>query len=150
MKILPIIFLLFSVAAQAESCVPSVNSCDFYKCKEQERNCGRKGYLIAFGHKYCRAFLHHQKSFDSKAQDWLQKVRVALQTEILYIPDKLSCQAFEDAAFASHVGVYRDSGFCDLSWSSKFQILGYFDDLFFDSRFIETALEIDAACSFRD
>jgi hypothetical protein len=150
MKTVLIIFLFFTSAAHAQPCVPSSNSCDFYMCMEQQRQCGRDGYLVAFGNRYCRAFLQNETAFRPAAQNWLQTVRYELQKALLDIPDNFSCQHLEKAAFAHHPIVYEQTGFCEQPLSTKVQILSYFHRLFFDSRFINTAFAINQSCSLKN
>lgn len=113
----------FSLQGQGTACLPGVDSCDFYLCKEKIEPCGVKGYWLAYGYKFCRLFLTETQDFSESSKEWMSKVRYCLQEEIKQGTDKLSCQEDRKFAMDSHVDCYIKTGFCQLSLKDRASII---------------------------
>lgn len=148
------IFLFFSFSfflAKAETCVPQVNSCGFYLCEEKNYHCGPKGYPLGFGFKFCQAFLHSETQYSPKAQDWLRQVRVCLMKASLEVnsSETKTCGQVKKDSFRSHLGCYRDTGFCDLSKRDKLKILWTLRSSFVHREALRQAYLVTQECSSR-
>ncbi|WP_413568172.1 hypothetical protein ACLWBD_10775 [Bdellovibrio sp. HCB117] len=118
--------LLFPLTSVAQgNCFPSENSCDFYQCKEQERQCGAEGYWMNFGHPYCESFLKDQQQFYPRTQVWLKDVRLCLQERVQQVSQEASCNDLHKQAMHSHVSCYVDTGFCDLTYLERARVYWY-------------------------
>jgi len=122
-----LLFICFSTSLRAElniSCEVSEESCNSYLCMEDDNNCGKRGYYIGFGYKYCTKFSKYINKFSLTGQFWLFDAKVCLQKATLEVSRKgLSCRQVKKASFKSHVPCYIDAGFCDLPLKDKFQVM---------------------------
>ncbi|MFS4460862.1 hypothetical protein [Bdellovibrio sp. HCB2-146] len=116
------LFSSWSIAAIAY-CPSSYSSCDYYICAEEHNPCGKQGYWIGWGHRYCQKYLDSEKSFSLEAQQWLRENRQCLQSRAEEISQGTQCSGIRKAAMESHVGCYVETGFCELSFKDKAAIL---------------------------
>lgn len=121
MKFLLSIFLLLiiprlSTAQEKELnfCRDLKNDCQYYSCIEAELACGKKGYPIKFGKKYCLKFERHYTNFSPRGKNWVDKTRECLISKIGQSPLDISCKDLKNNAFLHHVPCYVDSGYCEL------------------------------------
>lgn len=103
-------------------CKPANNSCEFYRCVESETACGPKGYPLNFGERLCERYRAEEPKSSSSLQVWYPKVRKCLQVALKQAGEIRDCGDLSKKAFASHVGCYVGTGFCDLSFGDKFAI----------------------------
>ncbi|OPL21650.1 stanniocalcin-like protein, partial [Mytilus galloprovincialis] len=119
-------FPKFTTASVDPECVAKGNSgdCQFYKCFEQQRQCGSSGYLLAFAYKYCnrrKSFFSSfttagQKSMDC-ATPCLTKALIGKYKESLGPGQK--CNELKTYAFNNHVKCYQNCVSCDVYLSNK-------------------------------
>lgn len=119
-------FSIFFIASVDPKCVAKGNSgdCQFYKCFEQQRQCGSSGYLLAFAYKYCnrrKSFFSSfttagQKSMDC-ATPCLTKALIGKYKESLGPGQK--CNELKTYAFNNHVKCYQNCVSCDVYLSNK-------------------------------
>ena len=105
---------------------PRELDCSFYSaCLERALPCGREGYALGFGEKYCTAF--RAAPLSTVGKQWVTRVMGCLQKAL--VPDILgagnfakttagstTCQNVFAKAFDSHPGCYtaRESSICFL------------------------------------
>jgi hypothetical protein len=135
----------------ADSCKPSVNSCGFYLCKEQEMACGPKGYLLAFGHKFCQEFLSTEQNYSPEAHAWLRRVRVCLMNKLQEITeqDGLTCKDIKRDGFRSHADCYVTTGFCELSPRDQGKIAWAERRSFLHREVIMDAIRVNHLCAVK-
>ncbi|CAF1242342.1 unnamed protein product [Adineta ricciae] len=83
------------------------NSCEFYSSLEKLMPCGKNGYVIGFGYRYCEAYLDARNEFNDTK--WQNGVRVCLQRTMLSkLPtiSEASCSQISEWGFDSHFGCY--------------------------------------------
>ncbi len=112
------------IKALPSTCLPDINSCNDYQCKESARQCGKTGYLLSFGHHYCQKYIDLNSEYKIKTQAWLSQVRLCLQnrTEAINLKSH-SCKSIEAQAFDHHPKCYLDSGACDISIYEFFKVI---------------------------
>jgi hypothetical protein len=119
---LSLIILLFPLMVLAD---PSRESCDFYHELAAEFQCGPKGYLEEFGIPLCEKYLNAESGLHStQLVEWFREVRFCLQQKL---EDERSsfgdCRELKKGALDSHLGCYRETGFCELSWVDRATVL---------------------------
>tara|TARA_R100000656_G_scaffold105917_1_gene77998 strand:+ start:147 stop:572 length:426 start_codon:yes stop_codon:yes gene_type:complete len=107
LKLLALLISLPIVAASA-------SECDAYLEIEQQYECGKSGYPIRFGHKYCEKFIDKRENFSHEGQVWLAQVRECLIAEANSL-SAIDCRELKKLAFESHGECYERTGFCELS-----------------------------------
>lgn len=118
MKIIIILTFFFSLKnSYANSCIPSDNTCDFYSCTENELNCGKRGYPINFGLRFCNQF-NTLKLKNGPLKRWITSTRICLQNRINKRSDS-SCKLLKKNSIDDHVRCYYDHGFCQLNKKDK-------------------------------
>ncbi|QLY26971.1 hypothetical protein [Bdellovibrio sp. KM01] len=117
--------LPFAAKASGLDCPISNNSCEFYRCMEQEQPCGKKGYWQNFGIPYCELFVKDESKFKISSQLWLQDVRLCLQERLRDTVEGLQCGDIKTKAIDDHVSCYVDTGFCQLPFNEQFKIMWY-------------------------
>ncbi|MCO4793638.1 MAG: hypothetical protein KC493_08005 [Bacteriovoracaceae bacterium] len=120
MRKLAILLVLFMSTAFAQTtCQQFLDDCSYYSCIEEEKQCGRTGYPIGFGKKYCLRFQSKQEKLSKSGQKWMKDVRSCLINGLEESPQNLSCKEFKSNAVALHVPCYVNSGYCQLSKKDK-------------------------------
>ena len=111
-----LIFLInFNRANSQSPCEPG-KDCQFYLCEETKRNCGKKGYLINYGYKYCNFFnVRYYSRFSQSGKEWVSITTSCLQDQFNTFPDSLSCSVFKKKARKDHLDCVLESGYCKLS-----------------------------------
>lgn len=115
-----IFFLLLSFQANGESnCQQFLSDCEYYSCIEESKRCGKRGYPLGFGKKYCNRFagLSHQLSDQGKR--WMETVRNCLIEKLETVSPEATCRKFKREAISQHVPCYVESGYCELSKKDK-------------------------------
>lgn len=98
-------------------CQNPSQTCDFYRdCAEVVLSCGPDGYPIGKGLKNCRQFEKRLSHFTFVGQAWILEVMTCLQRSLVQPLSECSmtCDRFQDAAFASHPSCYVEAGVCEL------------------------------------
>lgn len=111
----------YSLGTLAESCEDLDNDCEYYSCVEEKRHCGKKGYLLGFGKKYCLKFSNEDYRFSNKGKKWLSDVRQCL-IDNLDKSEAVSCKKFKREQFRAHVPCYVNTGYCELSRKDRFAV----------------------------
>lgn len=117
------LILTFVSSLASAYCPPSYSSCDYYVCAEEHNPCGKQGYWMGWGHRYCQQYLESENKFSIEAQQWLRENRQCLQARAEEITQGTQCNGIRKAAMESHVGCYVETGFCSLSFKDKTAIL---------------------------
>lgn len=121
--------LISALMFESGACIPKENDCSFYKtCMENKLKCGKKGYALGYGGKYCKAFLKRRPKFSALGQEWLSKVTLCNQHEIASVfirSSNLTCARVEEHAFKIHSKCYNASNIsvCSLPRSDWRKIL---------------------------
>jgi len=112
-----LISLCFTQAVLASQCVPSHNSCDFYLCLEQEKQCGYKGFPLRYGYRFCHNFLGLKVKSEALT-NWLNDTRLCLQERLNQATD-YTCHNMFWNSIQDHVSCYSEKGYCELNRSEK-------------------------------
>lgn len=115
--------LLLPVFAEGSAALSRLGRCEYYAAREREMKCGARGYLMAFGDRYCRRFDDVAMRFSEKGRATLGQIKVCLQWE-LERAAPLNCDNVKRIAFESHVGCYSRSQFCRMSFTDKMILFG--------------------------
>jgi len=115
------IFILLLLLIAAGSCAqrkaaPERGDCDYYLYQDSIRDCGKRGYLIKYGYKYCKFFLEtHKSRFSPAGQEWALDMGYCLLVKIHELSDSLSCKQLKKMARKSHLPCLLESGYLDLT-----------------------------------
>lgn len=116
--------MLFSVASLAK-CHPSSDSCEFYSCLETEMNCGKKGYLVKIGKRYCENFLALDGKLSAYGEIWLDSTRKCLQQNLLVnYHNGVECSELKKLTVEDHVECYVQNGYCGLRLKDQLKVTG--------------------------
>lgn len=104
-------------------------ACEYYRCREEQSQCGEDAYLAGYVGPYCDRFSRvTEEKASPEAAAWLEEVRACLVTTLENATDESSsCEEIESIGIASHATCYVQAGFCDLSLSDWFQIVHTID-----------------------
>ncbi|MFM6927895.1 MAG: hypothetical protein ACKOX6_05485 [Bdellovibrio sp.] len=144
--ILLILGLFATLPTLAETCTPSANNCEYYRCMERSRSCGRNGYWQDFAIPYCQKFVDDNAKFNTESQRWLRDVRECLQVRLGEVSANSTCNQIKDAAMDSHVGCYVDTGFCSLAAADQIKVMWYLKGAIRDWRTWKEADLLRQAC----
>lgn len=120
--VIPFIIFLYSLNISALDCSEIKDDCEYYSCIEEQRHCGKKGYLLGFGKKYCLKFSKLDRLFSEEGKRWIDEVRECLIKSADLSSKSLSCKEFKKEQFKSHVPCYVSSGYCELSRKDRFAV----------------------------
>ena len=122
-----------TICDEDDDCVRKANQgdCDFYTCFENRRNCGSKGYMLAYGRKYCNKFGEDYDNFTEQGQQWIDCTRQCLTGALRssYRANTLAGQGCHDVkvlAFHTHVDCYVNCGFCNIWSTNKAALFGVY------------------------
>ncbi len=138
--------ILIDQAKAAGRCVPSKNSCHFYKCLESKLQCGSDNYISGFGLKYCNAYLNKESTFSPKGQKWLKDVRLCLQKSLVDTSGSLTCHNVADLSAESHFQCYLSTGICSLSNLDRIRVLKVAYRELVSSKFRKVFINVIANC----
>ncbi|CAF1574772.1 unnamed protein product [Didymodactylos carnosus] len=107
------------------ACYPSEKSCEnpvydtcswYGNCLEQKKSCGKNGYAVNYGLRYCQKFAQNLAEFSFAGKNWVSKTMNCLQQSLVeaYQDDTVTCDDITNAAFDSHAKCYVNSGICSL------------------------------------
>lgn len=114
---------LFSLGSNADfQCDDLLDDCEFYSCVEEQKHCGKRGYMMAFGRKYCMKFHDEIERFSENGKQWVHSVRLCLIDKMNNTDETLSCRKFKKAQVKSHLPCYIESGYCSLGRKDKVSI----------------------------
>lgn len=137
----------YSEMTPYDGCVPSEYSCEFYKCEEEKRNCGAKGYPLNFGYRFCKKFLDgNNSSFTGRGQKWLYEVRECLQKKMQEISYGSTCDEVANDAFEAHIPCYYETGFCYLSMADKVKVFYRLKASFVKAKVIMSGISVLKGC----
>lgn len=137
----------FATEMKPSSCHPDQDSCDYYRCREEERPCGRRGYIQSFGNRYCKKFINHDMDhFSAKGQKWLTDVRYCLQEKLHQSPVNLSCKRLKKRALAAHYSCYLNTGYCLLPEHDKRHVLKIVGKRVLDPMIMILGLRVTVKC----
>jgi len=140
---------VFAAKALATNCQPNHHSCDFYQCLENQVQCGKSGYPLAFGKRYCQAYMNREAGVSVRLGRWYQKVRYCLQESLIDADHEFnSCQELRAGSLHKHVQCYLESGYCDLSMGEKMQIAEVVGLNLFKKAIISVAIQVEAVCRY--
>jgi len=105
-----------NVAIAQQSTEPVKGTCDYYLYQDSIRECGKRGYLIKYGYKYCNFFIgSHFSKFSEEGQKWALEMGHCLQLNIHVLSDTISCKELKKLARKSHLPCLLESGYLDLA-----------------------------------
>lgn len=94
---------------------PIRGECAYYLFQDSLRECGKRGYLLRYGYKYCDFFLNqHLDRFSTEGKQWALDLGYCLQMKIDEFSDTLSCRELKKAARKTHLPCLLESGYLDL------------------------------------
>jgi len=128
--------ILFTVVLFLHQSVSAFdNRCEFYLQVDQTLGCSadptdHQKYLVNYGYRLCKKYSEHQLSWDYPLQTFITRVAPCLQNKVAELmTTEITCTALGQKAFASHSACYRESGFCELSFSDKMKVFKVAFDL---------------------
>ena len=127
-------------------CVELTDSCEFYSCIEEELKCGKRGYPIDFGMKYCNQYDRKIKYFSKLGSEWVQKTKTCLINKIIGIENLKSCDDLKKQAFKHHSPCYLDAGYCELTSDDKTAVLYIIQSSLFNSGVIREGFKLVKQC----
>ena len=107
---------------------PNGSDCSWYRdCLAKQFDCSQSNedYAILYGEKFCNLFENNFEAFSTRAQNWVNSVKMCLQLELSSFINKnndASCTEIQRAAFNSHTECYMRSGVCELTFHDWFVI----------------------------
>ncbi len=132
----------------AGECSSFLDRCEYYECREKLETCGEKGYFKRFALRYCSRFTDEVKfSLSKLGQEWLDRVALCLRSELEPVAYGLSCQEIENQAIDIHSVCYIGTGFCQIPFFDKLQILQTIFKELGDSRMRRVMRKILWQCS---
>ena len=104
----------FICEAQVNS-TPERGTCGYYLFADSIKQCGKRGYLMRYGYKYCNFFIgSHFNKFSTDGQKWALDMGHCLQMKIYEMNDSLTCKELKKAARKSHLPCLLESGYLDI------------------------------------
>ncbi|VDI42573.1 Hypothetical predicted protein [Mytilus galloprovincialis] len=102
-------------------CVAKGNDgdCKFYKCFEEQRQCGSDGILLGFGYNSCKRFGQFYSRFTKRGKAWIDCIKPCI-TKALVVKYNESleagqnCTELQTETFEAQETCYQDCGFCDV------------------------------------
>jgi hypothetical protein len=148
MKLLITLISLFIATCSYgfSECKKLDDTCEYYSCVEQSKHCGKRGYAIGFGQKYCKKFDKKSHKFTNEGRKWIEEVRGCLIDNLGSTSQELSCRKFRKAQVKNHIPCYLNSGYCSLSDKDKFQIKKVVYKTMWRPSFIVSAIKILRMC----
>lgn len=144
------------VSSNFKKCAKAkLGNCDFYTdCLEKYYPCGKKGYAIAYGDKYCRRF--NELNGTAYFKKWIARTTKDLQTSIISYVDKqkgkIQCKNLAEAAFDSHPDAYLKlpTDVCKIDRRTLVGVVGTVDrgDRF-EARSLKQIVIVGATCMKR-
>ncbi len=138
-------FKLFAILLLLPLVVAKANECDAYLDIEQQYHCGKSGYPLKFGHKYCQKFIAKKERFSVEGQLWLAQVRECLISEVNSLA-AIDCRELKKLAFESHGDCYEKAGFCELSSSDRKELYKMIVPQFWRVRLVQDGLSLLRSC----
>lgn len=121
------IVIIFILLGLVHTKAMSQENCSTYLELEQDYKCGLNGYLIGYGHHYCKRFTQKNiERFTPQGQLFLLKNAQCLQNKLedfAKLNPSASCQEINDFAIQTHMNCYQQSGFCQLRNFDKLSVL---------------------------
>jgi hypothetical protein len=129
---------------------PNGADCSFYRsCLDATHPCGDDGYALAYGERFCNAFITHREAFSSAGQRWLAGVRSCLQRELVpLLHEPATCAAVQDKAYATHPGCYTagDNGVCQLPIADLVELGRLLGDDLYTARALAQIRDVARTC----
>lgn len=131
----------------SNNCSDLIGTCDYYLCRETQKNCNSNGYFISFGYQYCsESMINLSPKVTSKGKTWLTSVATCLQKKLNEIPDENSCSDIKKLAIQSHDDCYTETHFCSLPVKDIYKILKMLRPEFGDKRIIKEGVQVLNEC----
>ncbi|EQC45541.1 hypothetical protein [Bacteriovorax sp. Seq25_V] len=145
MKTTLILLLTFYVSAYSE-CQIYLDDCEYYSCVESIKSCGKTGYPVGFGKKYCNKFEKNLNKFSHSGQNWVTNVKHCLIQEMELISEAATCSAYKTKSVSKHVPCYISSGYCSLSKKDKRLVIKTIKGSLWRPSIIKAGLKVLSAC----
>lgn len=121
-----IISLFGVLSSHAVDCSGLLGTCQYYQCLEIQEKCGKDGYYLEFGAKYCRKYQADHNEYTERGREFLVHIRECLQDELdreIHRAGELpKCSKVKNFAVETHKSCYSQYRFCDLPDSDKLRI----------------------------
>jgi len=128
-----------SACAQAALAYEGCGACEYYRCREEQAQCGEGGYLLNFAERYCNRFrLLTEPNVSAEGRAWMRRVRRCLVTSLDAVERGNDCQSIEESGLGTHPSCYVDTGFCELPVSDWLSVINTIEpgDLDFEEMFV--------------
>ena len=135
-----------SIGLSKSDCSGLTNTCDFYLCLEEEFLCGRKGYPLSFGYKFCKKYEQNLEYFSDSGIQWVDKTRSCLIDKLILLKNVNSCRDLKKQAFKQHSGCYFQSGYCRLSQADKEVVIYTLKRALWNPRVISEGIRLKRQC----
>ncbi|MFA6238111.1 MAG: hypothetical protein WC635_12330 [Bacteriovorax sp.] len=127
-------------------CEKKSMTCDFYSCVEKEIPCGKDGYFLGFGERFCRRFDNILDKLSPEGKSWFFTARQCLTENILSLNNYNNCQEIEEKSYNDHKPCYINSGYCDLPIRDKVYIMKVISPLLLKKNVLIMGHEIQMNC----
>jgi hypothetical protein len=149
-----VFILLFALVVKTQvfansSCDNYLNDCQYYTCIEASKHCGKKGYLLSFGNKYCHKFANKSEKFSLQGRLWMNQVRDCLIRQLDHLNPEVSCRKYKQAAIDQHGPCYINSGYCELPDKDKNVILKIIRDSLWKPTLFKAGITVLRQCARR-
>lgn len=105
-------------------CSKYIGTCEYYLCREKNKQCGSEGYFLGFGYQYCSDSLKRlMKDVSPQGQKWLKTTATCLHQQLEEVGNNNSCAQLKKKAISSHDKCYSEVSFCSLSIVEMTKIL---------------------------
>ena len=146
MRIALLAFILSFNLYAFEECQHLIEECAYYACVEGIKKCGERKYFIGFGLKYCNSFDFRSAKFSEEGKLWLDDVKSCLIESIDSLDESLSCRKLKKASISSHVNCYVKSGYCNLSFRDKKEVIKTIKGALWRPSILRAGLKINFKC----
>ena len=138
---------------------PIIADCKFYtQCLESKFSCGKEGYPLSYGGKYCKRFqsldtpkAHKGIQLSNQGIVWRDRTLRCLQDDLIIgMEVAKSCSAINEIGFNSHSSCYTlpGSSICDLSAEDLFSIARVVDGIeYFTYNALKQMTEVASTCA---
>lgn len=138
-----------------DACVPSSTECSFYNnCLEALFPCGRDGYALDYGLRYCDKLHKNDFLYSPKGKEWISATALCLQEALLdqitngKFNDTTTCTEIQNFAVSTHVSCYTNSNksICEIPVTDWATTVINIKDTLTDPKIWEAMINVAGIC----
>lgn len=131
-----------------DNCADLIGKCEYYLCREKQKNCGAKGYFLGFGYQYCSDSLKRLRNEVSpNGKKWLDTTATCLHQQMEEISNNGTCAEIKKAAIRSHDKCYSEVSFCSLKPIEVVKIFDMIKPALFETGVIGEGVQVLEHCA---